>query len=190
VNPIRVACIGDSITQYGGYPTYLQTNLGSGYDVKNFGLSASTVLFNTDIPYLYRNQMTRAKEFLPNIAIIMLGTNDARMDYYNSIYNFNADYKELINAIQELETNPEIFLVKPPPIFENGYNLQSSNLATGIIPRIEQVANELDLPLINVYAALKDYPEYFPDGVHPNSDGASIIAQEIYKAIILYAVNS
>jgi hypothetical protein len=42
--PIRVACIGDSITE-GGYPQqYLAPLLGSGYVVGNFGASGMCML--------------------------------------------------------------------------------------------------------------------------------------------------
>jgi lysophospholipase L1-like esterase len=53
-----------------------------------------------------------------------------------------------------------------------------------VIPRIEQVANAMNLPIIDVYAAFANHSEYFWDGVHPNSEGAELIATEIYKAII------
>ena len=184
--PVRVACIGDSITQYSFYPEMLQDMLGSDYVVGNFGTSGSTVLLDTDMPYIYQHEIIGAKEFLPDIAIIMLGTNDAHTDRFESIDNFVADYKELINIIQELESSPEIFLVKPPPLFENGYGLESANLVDGINPRIEQIANELDFVIIDVYTPLEDCSEYFQDGVHPSIEGATIITEEVYEAISLY----
>jgi lysophospholipase L1-like esterase len=41
----------------------------------------------------------------------------------------------------------------------------------------------MKVPLIDVYTPLKDHPEYFPDGVHPDPDGAKLIAKIIYDAI-------
>jgi lysophospholipase L1-like esterase len=73
--------------------------------------------------------------------------------------------------------------VKPPPIFDNEFYLRNTNLLEGIIPRIEQVANELSLTTIDVYTPLANHREYFMDGIHPNNEGASVIASEIYKAI-------
>ena len=35
--PIRVACVGDSITAVSGYPSDLQSMLGNNYTVGNFG---------------------------------------------------------------------------------------------------------------------------------------------------------
>jgi acyl-CoA thioesterase-1 len=191
-NLIRVACIGDSITELPDYPypDELQTLLGTNYTVGNFGAGGATVLLDTDKPYIDQVEFVRAKKFLPDIAIIMLGTNDARTDHFKSIDDFVPDYMKLINKIQEIESNPKIFLVKPPPIFDNKFELKNVNLLEGIIPRIEQIANDEGLPIIDVYAALENHPEYFWDGVHPISEGAAVIANEIYEAIILYTESS
>ena len=179
----RVACLGDSITQFSTYPDELQTLLGTSYNVKEFGVSGSTVLINSFTPYLDQREFQKAKEFLPDIVIILLGTNDARADYYHSIDNFVADYEQLVRDVQALESKPKIFLVTPPPLFENNLHLSNANLLEGVIPSIKQVAEDLGLTIIDVYTPLSGHPEYFPDGVHPNNDGASIIASEIYKAI-------
>ena len=55
---IKVACVGDSITAGAGvkdpakkYPAQLGVLLGSGYEVKNFGVSGSTMLDAGDKPY-------------------------------------------------------------------------------------------------------------------------------------------
>jgi lysophospholipase L1-like esterase len=45
------------------------------------------------------------------------------------------------------------------------------------------VANEFSLPVVDVNSALTDHPEYFSDGVHPNSEGAMVIANEIWEAL-------
>jgi acyl-CoA thioesterase-1 len=189
-NLIRVACIGDSITELPYYPDELQTLLGTNYTVGNFGAGGSTVLLDTDNPYIDQVKFVEAKNFLPDIVIIMLGTNDARTDHYKSIENFVSDYMKLINEIQALESNPKIFLVKPPPLFDNEYEMKNENLLEGIIPRIEQIADEEGLLIIDVYAALENHPEYFWDGVHPSSEGANVIANKVYAAIILSTESS
>jgi len=183
INPTRVACIGDSITELSTYPNDLQTMLGANYNVSNFGVSGSTVLRNSYKPYINQEAFQRAKDFLPNIVVILLGTNDVRADIYRSIDNFVADYEQLVREVQALESKPEIFLVNPPPIFDNELNLNNTNLLEDVIPRIEQVAKELGLTTIDVYTPLANHPEYFVDGVHPNNEGARLIASEIYKAI-------
>jgi lysophospholipase L1-like esterase len=182
-NRNHVACIGDSITQITNYPNELQTMLGANYLVKNFGVSGSTVLNSTVRPYIQQEAFKKAKEFLPDTVIIMLGTNDANTHNLPSINQFVKDYTSLINQIQKLATEPIIFIVKPPPIFYTGFDINNTNLQEAVMPRIEQVAKQLELPTIDVYSSLINYPEYFPDGVHPNNQGGKAIANQIYQTI-------
>ncbi len=180
---IRVACIGDSITELSTYPTDLQELLGPAYYVREFGVAGTTVLFDTYHPYIDQLRFQSSKAFLPDIVVVLLGTNDARSDNYQSIINFVADYKQLISEVQELESNPRIILVTPPPIFENKLDLHNENLVEGVIPGIQQVSHELGLNLVDLYTPLDGHSEYFVDGVHPNYDGSVLIASEIYVAI-------
>jgi len=113
----------------------------------------------------------------------MLGTNDAKTNIHHSIDNFSTDYKKLISEYQAIASSPEIWLVTPPPILENKLDLKDLHLDQEIIPQIQKVANELDLPTIDVNTALTASTEYFFDGVHPNSMGAARIATTISQAI-------
>jgi acyl-CoA thioesterase I len=181
---IRVACVGDSITEGFGYPIDLGKMLGANYSVGNFGVGGSTVLLSSDKPYINQSVMQRAKDFQPDIVVIMLGTNDASPSYYQHIGDFVRDYKTLVSEFQSLTSKPRVWLVKSPPIFKNESGPNSVNLVQGVIPRVEQVANDLGLPTIDVYAALANHPEDFLwDGVHPKSVGVQVIASEVYKAI-------
>jgi lysophospholipase L1-like esterase len=184
VNTIRVACVGDSITEGTEYPADLWMLLGADYTVSNFGVGGSTVSLKSPKPYMNETAFQKAKEFLPNIVVIMLGTNDANPAAYQNIESFVDDYKKLVSEFQALASKPKVWLVEPPPIFNNGTGLSTVFFMHGVLPRIEQVANETNLPAIDAYAALAEHPEYFQDGVHPNSEGAKLIAIEIYKAII------
>jgi acyl-CoA thioesterase-1 len=182
-NPIRVACVGDSITEITNYPADLQKMLGNRYKVENFGVVGATVLLNTDRPYLNQTAFQEASEFKPNIVIIILGTNDARSNIFENSENFESDYRQLVFSFQNITSKPKIFLAMPPPIFNNTLDLISANLAQGIIPQIEHTANELGLPTINLYSRFIGNPNYFPDGVHPDSTGANLIAKEAYNSI-------
>jgi acyl-CoA thioesterase-1 len=179
----RVACLGDSITSMTGYPEELQTLLGNGSVVGNFGVSSATVNLNSNRPYYYDLAYRDARNFLPTTVIIMLGTNDARTDNYLKISNFTANYERMLNRTQRWNSTQQIFLVIPPPIFENTLDLNSTSYAEGVIPRIKQLAIDLDLPIIDVYTPLVNHPEDFYDGVHPNSEGVRIIVNTIYQAI-------
>jgi lysophospholipase L1-like esterase len=181
--PIRVACIGDSITQYSGYPADLQALLGENYTVGNFGVSGSAVSLQSDKPYIRQAAFWKALDFQPDIIIIMLGTNDANSQTYQDIDNFSSNYARIVSQFLELPGDQKIVLVDPPPILQNNLNLTDTNLSGGIIPQIEKVANDLSLPTIDIHSALSNYSEYFGDGVHPNGEGASIIANQIGNAL-------
>jgi lysophospholipase L1-like esterase len=179
----RVACLGDSITQMTGYPADLQTLLGISSVVGNFGVSGSTVNFDSGEPYYFETAFHNAKVFEPTTVIIMLGTNDAHADTYQQINSFVADYERIIGSIEALNSKPQIFIVEPPPIFNNTLGVNGTSFAQGIIPRIQEVASKLGLPTIDVYTPLLNHPEYFPDGIHPNNTGAQVIANIIYEAL-------
>jgi acyl-CoA thioesterase I len=181
--PIRVACVGDSITQYSGYPADLQALLGENYTVGNFGVSGSAVSLQADKPYMRQPAFWEALDSQPDIIVIMLGTNDANVQTYQDVNNFSTNYAKLISQFLLLPGDQKIVIVEPPPILENNLNLTETNLYSGIIPQIEKVANDLSLPTVNVHTALGNYTEYFGDGVHPNGEGANLIANQISSAI-------
>ena len=183
-NTIRIACVGDSITEGSEYPNDLWMLLGKNYTVGNFGHGGTTVSLDTPTSYMSQPTFQEAKDFHPDIVIIMLGTNDALPSFHSYNSSFVDDYTKLINGFQGLVSKPQIWLVLPPPILNNGTGLSTEFFEQNVIPNIEQVANKTSLPTINVYLALANHPECFPDGVHPNSEGSQLIANEVYKAII------
>ena len=181
----RVACIGDSITNITGYPADLQALLGSGSNVGNFGYDGAAVNLQSDRTYYGSESFYNARISQPTTIVIMLGTNDARTNLNAQSANFVHDYELMINSIisgvHPFAGQPKIYLVLPPPIFQNNINLTSSIFTEQIIPKIRQVASDLNLPLIDVYTPLLNHPEDFSDGVHPNAQGAQIIANTIAK---------
>ncbi len=183
---IRVACVGDSLTQSAEYPLDLGQMLGSANSVVgNFGAGSTTVLLNTETPYMNTSIFQSALEFRPNIVIIMLGTNDAQpnLERYNA--SFVGDYMILVAAFQALPSRPKVWCVLPPPIFSNqSGKIDPQYFELTIIPSIEQAANQTASPTINVYSALANHSDYFPDGIHPNSAASKLIANEIYTAVI------
>ena len=183
-NKIHVACVGDSITAGSLYPKDLEALLGANYSVGNFGIGLAAVNLDSEKPYINQTVFSNAKDSLPNIIIIMLGTNDANPTYQQYLDNFNGDYKKLIGEFEALPTNPKIWLVVPPPIFNDSLGPNSTILTQQVIPRIRQVASELNLPIIDLYSPLTNHPEYFSDdGVHPTVEGSRIIATTIFEAI-------
>ncbi len=181
---VRVACVGDSITAGSGYPELLQAMLGENYSVGNFGVTGLAVAPHADSPRLSLATFRSAMTFEPTVVVIMLGTNDANQTNKQSIENFTANYKKIVSTFQSLGTSPQIYLVEPPPIGNNTVGLSDKVLVEDVLPRIEQIASEHGLPTIDLHDALANSTDCFGDGVHPNSEAAQIIAEEINQALI------
>jgi acyl-CoA thioesterase-1 len=158
--------------------------LGPNYEVGNFGDSGATVALSSNNPYMSTPAFQAADQFKPNIVIIMLGTNDAYMDFEGTSATFVNDYVKLIMHFQGRATKPQMWIVKPPPIFNNNASLNTANFLKNVIPSIDQVASNTNVPVIDVYTPLASHPDYFPDGIHPGNDGSRIIATLIHNALI------
>ena len=182
--PIRVACIGDSITELTNYTTYLSELLGQNYAVGNFGICGAMISLDSDCAYMHSEAFVEAANFKPDIAVVMLGTNDASLSLKESHINFVEDYLVLIEKIRALESKPRVWIVKPPPIFNETLGYSIEGLAKGVIAAIEEVAGRAEVPFIDVYSALTD-SRYFFDGVHPNDEGAKVIARMVCQAVVL-----
>jgi lysophospholipase L1-like esterase len=177
----RVACIGDSITELSGYPNILQKSLGDNFSVGNFGACGTTVSLASESAYLRSRACTSAKDFQPDRAIVILGTNDANLNF-DSYSDFVSDYLLLIEELKSLASKPKVWIVKPPHVFDESW-LSGRVLRSLIIPAVDEAAKQAKLPVIDVYSAT-DNPGLFFDGVHPNDAGAKIIAEIIHQTII------
>jgi acyl-CoA thioesterase I len=189
VSPGRVACVGDSITQGSGtqgdmnYPKQLGNLLGRGWTVGNFGVSGRTLLRKGDHPYWDEPAFAQARAFAPNAVVIMLGTNDTKPQNWAKNRDFETDYTDLVKTFQNLPGKPRVYICLPPPIIEpNKFNILKRNLQREI-PVIKQVARKTNADLIDNYSALKPHPGMLPDGVHPDNDGARILAETVYSAL-------
>src|SRR5690242_3952386 len=102
--PVKIACIGDSITEGLGlsspstqsYPARLQQLLGTNYMVRNFGVRGRTLLKQGDLPYWKEPFFKQSHDFYPDIVIIQLGTNDSKPQNWRYGTNFVSNYEELI----------------------------------------------------------------------------------------------
>lgn len=191
VEPIKVACIGDSITEGVGthgarksYPDRLQALLGDGYVVGNFGVSGRTLLKKGDFPYWKEKKYQAALAMQPDIVVIMLGTNDTKPHNWKHEAEFTADYRELVQSFQALKSKPKVFVCRPVPVPGAGnFGINEANVQREI-PRVDALAKELGCGVIDMHAALAEHPEMLPDRVHPNNDGAFEMAKAAAKAIL------
>ena len=190
-NVIRVACVGDSITAGAGvkdannrYPARLGVLLGAEYEVKNFGVSGATMLDAGDKPYKKQKAYQEALEFKPDIVVIKLGTNDSKPQNWAKNAEFADDTKSLVKAFQKANSKAIIYLCHPVPVIDKGnFGIRNEIVKPEIIPLIDQVAKKMNLGVIDLYTALDGKPELLPDRVHPNDEGAGIIATTVHAAL-------
>ncbi len=192
---IKVACIGNSVTYgYGhenpdstSYPSQLAVMLGDDYEVGNFGKSGATLLRKGHRPYNEQEEFKKALEFAPDIAIIHLGLNDTdprNWKYYKR--EFISDYVTLIEAFEKVNPDVEIYICRMTPIFHwhHRFKKGTRDWYWEIQSTIENIAyNIAEVKLIDLQETLYHRPDLMPDALHPNPEGAKLIAQRVYSAI-------
>ena len=188
---VRVACIGNSITFGAGirnrsrdsYPSVLARMLGDNYWVKNFGVSARTMLNKGDHPYMNEPAYKNALAFNPNIVVIKLGTNDSKSFNWKYKADFMKDAQTMIDAFKVLPSQPKIYLCYPSKAYLTGDGINDDIISKEIIPMIKKLAKKNDLSVIDLHTAMDGMPELFPDRIHPNEKGAQVMAKAVYQSI-------
>lgn len=190
----RVACVGDSITYgcfiagqpWNSYPRQLGRLLGKEYCVGNFGYTNRTAINTADFPYTSEKLYERSLEFMPDIVLIMLGTNDTKEINWDR-EKYKKDMGKLINSYRSLGTHPEVYLLLPPPVFpfmgKVMWDIRSEVLENELIPACRQVAEKKGVTLINTHDVFAGKKFMFIDGVHPNRLGARLLAETVYSEI-------
>lgn len=189
---VKIACVGNSITEGFGlknpaeesYPAVLGKLLGPDYQVRNFGLSARTLMNKGNLPYMKEEIFHRALSFNPDIVTIKLGTNDTKPRNWKYSSGFEADMEAMVDSFALLPSNPEIYLIYPVPVYKTHWGINDSIIVNSIIPAINRVAEKKHVKIIDMHTPLLGYPRYFSrDYVHPSKEGAAVIARQIYKAL-------
>ena len=192
--PIRVACIGNSVT-YGfghsnpsvtSYPTRLGEMLGDKYEVRNFGHSGATLLSRGHRPYIQQQAYLSAVAYAPDKAIIHLGLNDTDpRNWPNYRDEFIPDYLALIDTLRKANPKVEVWVCRMTPIFHGHHRFKSGtrDWHEQIQLAIEEVARIADVHLIDLHEPLYHRPDLFADALHPNAEGAKILAKTVYSAM-------
>lgn len=189
-SPIRVVCIGNSITHGSGasdslhaYPAQLGNLLGTGYTVFNGGVGSRTMLKKGDYPYWNEAKYVSAKNSNPDIVIISLGTNDSKSQNWAYGNEFYSDYVAMVNEFRAGGRNPRIFVCFPPPAFKDNYGIRNAVIRDQIIPLIDSVAKTQHTSLIDYNTPLLPFGKLFADAIHPNNQGALLLAKLACAAI-------
>lgn len=192
--PLRVACIGNSITyglaladrEHDAYPSQLQRLLGEKYLVGNFGRSGTTLLRHGHRPYMEQKEFRDALDFGADIAVIHLGINDTDpRNWPNYGDEFVGDYLALIDSLRHHNPQMRIIIARMTPIADRHPRFISGTKQwhTLIQSSIETVAEVSKAELIDFHAPLYPFPNLLPDAVHPNAEGASLLATTAYSGI-------
>lgn len=191
---VRVACIGNSITYGTGiadrtsdsYPSQLQRLLGSNYQVGNFGKPGATLLYHGHRPYVKQEEFKEAIAFKGDIAVMHLGINDTDpRNWPNYRDEFVKDYLSIMDSLRAANPKVRIILARMTPIadrhprFVSGTKQWHGEIQTAI----ETVARVSRAELIDFYEPLYPYPYLLPDAIHPNPEGAGILAKTVYSGI-------
>lgn len=191
---IKVACIGNSITYgYGlpdratqSYPVQLQKMLGESYQVENFGRSGATLLNKGHRPYMQQDEYHRAIDFAGDIVVIHLGINDTDpRDWPDYRDFFVKDYIALIDSFRVANPEARIMIARLTPIADRHPRFLSGtrDWHGEIQLAIENVARYAGVQLIDFHKPLYPYPFMLTDAVHPDPEGAFVLAQTVYSAI-------
>ena len=191
---IKIAAIGNSVTFGAGienpavnsYPAQLQKLLGANYEVGNFGRSGATLLRKGHNPYWKTPEFQNALSFGADIAIVHLGLNDTDPrnwpDYRDE---FKADYSWLIDTLRARNPDIKIWIARLSPIFPAHPRFLSGthDWFWQIQEEIPAIARANQVELVDFHSPLYNRPDLLPDALHPNREGAEILATMLFQRI-------
>ena len=191
---IKVACVGNSVTYgYGlpnpatdAYPAQLQKLLGDAFDVRNFGRNGATLMHGSGTTYRLQNECKRALAFAPDYVVIDLGLNDVDpMNWTPNDTAFTRDYRELIDAFRRVNPRCRIWICHMTPIaydYPNYFHGLRERYAM-IRQKIADVTHETGASLIDLREPFRHRLDLLFDGLHPNAEGARLLAATIVGAL-------
>lgn len=190
--PIKIACVGNSITQGPGrdnpdsWPLQMQAILGDAYEVGNFGVSGRTLLRKGDYPFWNEPQFQQVKDFKADILIIMLGTNDSKPQNWQYASEFRKDYLDMIAEFKEtMPADGKVYVIMPVPVTRENFGITPVVMNNEQRMMIMDIAIDSGSELIDLYTPFMGHEDLLPDGVHPNTEGLGIMAKAVARAVRL-----
>lgn len=195
---IRIACIGNSITQYVGtvsgttlpgeaYAARLGMLYGRGHFVNNYGVSGAYAQKSGPSPYWTNGRLGQVLAWKPQIITIKLGTNDSRAQYWNRA-NYIKDLSAMVDTLHRISPKPRIWLVLPVPAWKrNGLDpfngISGVTIRDQVIPAIKEVAVAKGLSTIDAHTPFTTLERLVPDGVHPVAEGQDTLGHIFYRTM-------
>lgn len=192
---IRLLFQGDSVTDMyrnredfydlgKGYPKYAAPLIAEKYPDIEFEFINRGIGGNTVSMVMCRMQEDLI-DLAPDIVTILVGVNDARRyteDHKcTSDEKFENSYRKLLSEVKE-KTNAKIMVIDPFLMPTETQQLFFSDLQpkVEIVRRVAREFADVYMPLDGLLYSefIKNKPEdYSGDGVHPNDNGAELIAR-------------
>lgn len=187
---IRIAAVGDSNTYGAGvlfrgrsrrsWPGRLQTLLGDGYEVLNYGVNRRTLQRGGDHPYDATPFAEASVRADPDIALIMLGSNDARGDNWNP----GRFESELGAFVEQYRANgAAVYLMTPPVAYENRRGVSWRLIEEEVAPLVRRVASAAGVDLIDVFEITRRSTTSHPDGIHLGARSSGVVAEAVAEVL-------
>ena len=186
---ITVACVGDSIT-YGQtidyledrcYPMQLQLLLGPRYIVNSSLGKCGAGVWHHGAPYTCTQEYRDAIKWPADILVVCLGTNDAIYPMNDEFKKeFIEDYKSLIQQLTKDSPYEKVYICQVPPV--PGVK-ELSGAVVIINELIKSISVTCNYTLIDLHTPFLSREDLFSDGVHPNEEGAGVIAKYVFNSI-------
>ena len=207
--PIKIACVGDSLT-YGfgassashNYPSNLQNLLGGDFVVRDYGVDGVTAQkepHTREGSYWDKKFYKKSHDFLPDVVLIMLGTNDSKEPNWNS-KKFEADLRDLVRSYKILDSRPDVYLMAPPRALPTKQCKMMKVEREVIHMKIPEIMQQISLEekthlirLTDIFVYEPEHPDtiykktdaryWTYDGIHPNDSGYARLSQKIFKGL-------
>lgn len=187
--PVRVACVGASITAGAttanpatdSYPAQLGRLLGEGYEVRNFGVGGCTMLRHGNFPYWIRPEYQAALESAPDLVFIDLGGNDSKAMNRPYMHEFEQDACDMVASFASLPSKPRIILLTPIVSFvKDSVGIWDPVIVNDVTPATIRAAQRSGVEYIDMHPVLDKHPERMRDGIHPDAEGSGMMARAMY----------
>ena len=136
-------------------------------------------------PYMQQEEFKKAIAFAGDIVVIHLGINDTDpRDWPNYRDSFVKDYLALIDSFRVANPKCHIIIARLTPIADRHPRFESGtrDWHGEIQQSIETIAKYAGVQLMDFHEPLYPYPYLLPDAVHPNVEGAGILAKTDRKS--------
>ena len=191
---IKVVCVGASITEGAGvknrkenaWPGQLQSLLGTGFKVENYGIGGTTMLSKGNFPYCNTPSYHEALRSNPDIVLIDLGGNDAKAINRPFYDELEQDACDMISSFKKLPSKPRVIVMLPTAFFVTDQDgIYDPVCRKEVTPRLQKAANKEGVETVDMHQLLINHPELIPDKIHPNEKGAGFIAKRLFQQLTI-----